>query len=571
MERNVSFQIGGLDEDSLLRSWVKNKQKSTNDSKDELILQEKIRNSSVRRGDAQLHLAVRIGNLVQVKDILTNFQTSAFKGSIWKKNGNGETALLIASENGHAEIVQEILKAAWRQSANPNVDNSLDAFHTAAKLGHAEVLKELLNAVPELVKTTNSSNATAVYAAAAQGHINVVKLLLDIDESVASIARNNGKTALHIAARTGHLEVVRALIEKDPALSLKTDKKGQTALHMAAKGQNVMIVREFRNNVSSVIHIVDNKGNTALHTATRKGRPQIVRTVLSFPGIDVNALNKAGETALNIAEKYFNEDIASILREANTEITKNEEADPTPPRSPNQLKQAVNFIKQGFQFQLKRSQRTQQQVQDLKKKVRLMNFSGLNNAVNSVNVVATLIASVAFAAIFQVPGSYAGPGENGYSTGEADIATGSATSAAFIIFLISDSLALFVSLAVVMVQTSLVVIDTKALKMMVFVINKLMWACCISISVSFVSLSYVVIGQDDWWLMWSTVVVAALILLGTLGIMFYCVVTYRVQRKKIKNSIKKAVSGVGGSYARCRSLVTESLLKVECKQRVYAI
>jgi len=137
MERNVSFQIGGLDEDSLLQSWMKNKQKSTNDSKDELILQEKIRNSSVRRGDAQLHLAVRIGNLVQVKDILTNFQTSAFKGSIWKKNGNGETALLIASENGHVEIVQEILKAAWRQSANPNVDNSLDAFHTAAKLGHA--------------------------------------------------------------------------------------------------------------------------------------------------------------------------------------------------------------------------------------------------------------------------------------------------------------------------------------------------------------------------------------------------------------------------------------------------
>lgn len=106
---------------------------------------------------------------------------------------------------------------------------------------------------------------------------------------------------------------------------------------------------------------------------------------------------------------------------------------------------------------------------------------------------------------------------------------------------------------------------------MVFVINKLMWVCCISISVSFVSLTYVVIGQDSWWLVWSTVVVAALILLGTLGIMFYCVVTYRCQRKKIKNSIKKAVSGVGESFGRCRTLVSEILLKIEYNKKVYAI
>ncbi|ONK77292.1 uncharacterized protein A4U43_C02F5040 [Asparagus officinalis] len=172
-----------------------------------------------------------------------------------------------------------------------------------------------------------------------------------------------------------------------------------------------------------------------------------------------------------------------------------------------------------------------------------------------------------FTSLFQIPGQYAGQGDDNYATGEAYIATG----AAFVIFLISDSFALFISLAVVMVQTSLVVIDPKALKLMVFVVNKLMWACCISISISFVSLSYVVIGQDNWWLTWSTVVVAALILLGTLGIMLYCVVKYRVQRKRIKRSIKKAVSGIGESFGRCRSLVTETLLKIECKKKVYAI
>lgn len=127
-----------------------------------------------------------------------------------------------------------------------------------------------------------------------------------------------------------------------------------------------------------------------------------MRTVLSFPGINVKALNKAGETALSIAEKYFNEEIASILREADTDTTIMEVVEPIAPSSTSHLKQTVNFIKLGVQSHRRRSHRTQQQVQDLKKRVQKMNYSGLNNAVCSVNVVATLIASVAYAAIFQV-------------------------------------------------------------------------------------------------------------------------------------------------------------------------
>lgn len=137
MERCISFQIGGSGEDPSLRSWMKNKQTSTSKATDESLIQEMIRNNSVRRGDAQLHLAARIGNQAQLKDILKNFQKSCLKGSIWKKNSDGDTALFIAAANGHAEIVREILKAAGRQAAPANAENSSDAFHIAAKLGHA--------------------------------------------------------------------------------------------------------------------------------------------------------------------------------------------------------------------------------------------------------------------------------------------------------------------------------------------------------------------------------------------------------------------------------------------------
>lgn len=45
-------------------------------------------------------------------------------------------------------------------------------------------------------------------------------------------------------------------------------------------------------------------------------------------------------------------------------------------------------------------------------------------------------------------------------------------------FLLGDCFELFVSLAVVVGQISLVVVDHAAMQWMVFVINKLMWACC---------------------------------------------------------------------------------------------
>lgn len=136
-----------------------------------------------------------------------------------------------------------------------------------------------MQSFPELIITTNLSNATALYTAASQGHANVVDLILEADVNVARIVRNNGKTALHIAARMDHLEVVKLLLMKDPAIGLVTDRKGQTALHVAVKGQSVRIAQELLKNAPYIINLADSKGNTPLHTATRKGRLQVSNNI----------------------------------------------------------------------------------------------------------------------------------------------------------------------------------------------------------------------------------------------------------------------------------------------------
>ncbi|CAN6563869.1 unnamed protein product [Malus baccata var. baccata] len=384
--------------------------------------------------------------------------------------------------------------------------------------------------------TTDLSNSTALHTAATQGHIDIVNLLLETDSNLAKIARNNGKTVLHSAARMGHLEVVKSLLRKDPSAAFRTDLKGQTALHMAVKGHNEEIVLELLKPDPSVLTVEDNKGNNALHTATRKGHIQNVRLLLSInkEGSNINASNKAGESPLDIAEKYGSPELVAVLKEAGATNSKDQGKPANPAK---QLKQTVSDIKHGVQSQLQQTRQTGARVQNIAKKLKKLHISGLNNAINSATVVAVLIATVAFAAIFTIPGQYVEDETPGLTLGQAHIAN----NAAFIIFFVFDSLALFISLAVVVVQTSVVVIEQKAKRQLVFVINKLMWLACLFISIAFISLTYVVVGTHSRWLAVYATVIGSTIMLTTIGSMCYCVILHRMEECKMRN-IRRAES-----------------------------
>ncbi|PKA61589.1 Ankyrin repeat-containing protein [Apostasia shenzhenica] len=549
LEKLHSFRLGGMEKQKSFKLGAMEKER-------------KSKESPGKRGDTMLHLAARAGNPVHVQKIFSDCSGVQLNELVSKRNQDGETALYVASENGHVEVVHEILKVSDVQSAAIKANNSFDAFHIAAKQGHLGVLKELLQSFPALAMTTSSSNATALETAATQGHIDIVDLLLETDASLAKIARNNGKTALHSAARMGHVEVVRSLLNKDPSIGLRTDKKGQTAFHMAVKGSNVEIVRELLKPDSSIVNVEDNKGNTPLHIATRKGRVEIVQALTSVEGIDINAVNRAGETALDIAKKSSHEEITTILQDVGAVAARDRDGGHMNPAK--QLKQTVSDIKHDVQSQLKQTRQTEVRVQNIKKRLQKLHIGGLNNAINSNTIVAVLIATVAFAAIFTVPGQFVQDMTEGYTLGQAFIAN----NAAFIIFLIFDSLALFISLAVVVVQTSLIVVEQKAKKLMVFVINKLMWLACLCISISFISLTYVVVGRHDWWLAWCTMAIGASIMLTTLGSMCYCIVVHRMEEKNLRN-IRRA----SGSRSRSWSLSAASdseLLNNEYK-KMYAL
>ncbi|KAL6967434.1 hypothetical protein U1Q18_033243 [Sarracenia purpurea var. burkii] len=500
-----------------------------------------------KRDDTPLHSAARAGQLPVIMEIVNgaNGEEELIE-LLERQNQAGETALFVAAEYGYVDLVREMIKYYDLGAASIKARNGFDALHIAAKQGDLEMVKVLTEAHPELSMTVDMSNTTALHTAATQGHTEVVNFFLESESSLAAIARSNGKTALHSAARNGHVDVVKALLSKQPEIASRTDKKGQTALHMAAKGQNLEVVEELIKAGPSSINIVDGKGNTALHIATRKGRTQIVKMLLSHAETDTKAVNRSYETAIDTAEKTGQSEVAAILREHGVQSARSIKPQAAYPG--RELKQTVSDIKHEVHNQLEHTRQTRKRVRGIAKRLNKMHTESLNNAINSTTVVAVLIASVAFAAIFTVPGQYVDDprdGPPGLSLGEAYIAP----NPSFIIFFLFDSVALFISLAVVVVQTSVVVIESKAKKQMMAVINKLMWLACALISVAFLALAFVVVGEDGKWLAIGVTIIGSTIMAATLGTMCYWVVVHRIEASNLRSIRKNSQNSRSRSWS----------------------
>ncbi|KAL1834208.1 hypothetical protein ACET3Z_003859 [Daucus carota] len=525
-----------------------------------------MKQSAEKRDDMLLHSAVSAENLGLVVEILATNEGKELKELLSKQNQSGETALYVAAKLGYVDFVMEMIKYYDIGDAAIKARNGSDAFHIAAKQGNLEVVKILMDALPELSLTFDQSNTTALHSASSQGHAEVVKFLMEKNGNLVTIGKSNKKTALHSAARNEHLEVVKVLLSKETEIAMMTDKKGQTALHMAVKGRSVEVVNELISSKPDLINMLDSKGNTALHIATRKGRTKIILALLSHKEIlDKKAINKSGETALDTAEKTGRSEIACILKEHGVQSAKNMKLPPTT-NAAKEFKQTVSDIKHDVHHQIKHTRQTRKQMKDIGKQIKKMHLEGLNNAITSTNVVAVLIASVAFAAIFTVPGQYVDDPKGvkpGMSLGEANIAP----KPQFTIFLISDSLALFISLAVVVVQTSIVVVDKKGKKQMMAIINKLLWLACVSISVAFFALCFIVVGEDEFLLALGVTIVGALIMAATLGTMSCLVILHRIEASNSRSVCRSARSSKSRSFSK---YITSDSENNESKN-VYAI
>lgn len=282
-----------------------------------------------------------------------------------------------------------------------------------------------------------------------------------------------------------------------------------------------------------------------------------MRQLLENKGLDKLAVNRSGETAFDTAEKNGQSETASILQELGVLSAKS--LNPTTKNTARELKQTVSDIKHEVHDQIYTTRQTRKRVHGIAKRLNKMHTEGLNNAINSTTVVAVLIATVAFAAIFQVPGQFADNPKQlapRQSAGQANVAS----KPEFMIFIIFDSIALFISIAVVVVQTSVVVIEREAKEKLMAVINKLMWLACVLISIAFLAVSFVVVGDDERWLAIWISVIGSGIMATTIGTMFYWVIVQKIEVSKLRSfrrSLSRSPSGTMSALADPESLEKE--------------
>jgi len=215
-------------------------------------------NASDKDGYTPLHSAV---NSFHLYHNLNEVKYLVFCGAkVNAKTKYGETPLMMASEEGHLEIVKFLMDNGAKVNAKTKYGET--PLMMAAKSGHLEIVKLLVSKGVDL-KVQDYGRYTPLHWAAFWGHIDVVKFLLDNGMDV-NIKNAGGWTLLR------HSTWICWCRSLDPKCNT-----GITPLHMAASKNKLEVVK-FLVNKGANINAKDTYGETSLEIATNKGHQAIV-------------------------------------------------------------------------------------------------------------------------------------------------------------------------------------------------------------------------------------------------------------------------------------------------------
>ncbi|KAK1373724.1 hypothetical protein POM88_029917 [Heracleum sosnowskyi] len=159
-----------------------------------------------------LHIESKEGNVERVQFIVKEFEN---KNLLIKLDAINKTALHLAADCGHTQVVKVLIDAAKRLTSSETNDpqNSVSCFQA-------------------FVRQANNRMNTALHLAVTNGHMAIAKLLVEADPSDRHIQNGNGDTPVYLAAKLGYNDIVKMICTTCTAPSLD-GPQGTTALHAA--------------------------------------------------------------------------------------------------------------------------------------------------------------------------------------------------------------------------------------------------------------------------------------------------------------------------------------------------
>ncbi|CAL8304547.1 unnamed protein product [Lota lota] len=185
------------------------------------------------RGNTPLHEAAGAGMIGCVREILSMAAASGvFTEYVNTRATNGQTAVFMAADMGHLNVVKVLLTAG----ANINIKDKSGLTPLLAAVSNYKpaMAKALIKCGAE-VHLTDASRQSCLHLASAKGLSELVSMLLYFGS--LDLRNKKQKTAIYLAAENGHQECVEILANAGANVDIQA-KDCSTPLMAATKAQS---------------------------------------------------------------------------------------------------------------------------------------------------------------------------------------------------------------------------------------------------------------------------------------------------------------------------------------------
>ncbi|XP_023644553.1 serine/threonine-protein phosphatase 6 regulatory ankyrin repeat subunit B [Capsella rubella] len=374
-------------------------------------------------GDTPLHLAALLGDV----NIVTQMLDSGLELCSARNNKN-QTPLHLASLSIFMEAARLIVEKTY------SVD--LDELNFALSSGSTCIVGIIVERFPQLARkrawvVEGCSPSTLLHHACDKGDIELTSILLGVGHRLEEALNTEGFSPLHLAVRRGSVLILKEFVLKAPfSFEILTPSK-ETVFHLAARNKTIdaFVFMAESLGINTRIHMKkkDQHDNTVLHIAASVACcAPLIRYIVDKKLINIRARNKTGHRASDLVPldaKDF-EFISSCLRCDDTKTS--EELDSEKAENNQYYRGRSNYPLHNTQrrshekkvIQLleligtsiseiggRRQKSKKHKVKNVRKSLEHeMHIEALQNARNTIAIVAVLIASVSYAGGINPPG-----------------------------------------------------------------------------------------------------------------------------------------------------------------------